>query len=108
MNGTRAQMSRPCCVATGSDPARGWELYVPLSGRPSTVWPEHRWPAEQHLIPTVAERTQALARLGYEPVSGAEWIWHEVVTEEWHRHAPGVRLLGMLTVRPVPGSGGRS
>ncbi|MFI1867375.1 DUF6303 family protein [Streptomyces jumonjinensis] len=71
-----------------------WHLYVVLFG--VSRWAEHRFAPGP--VPTRAERSQALARLGYELVPGAEWVW----TEDGER--PGddtsaVLLIAATTVR---------
>ncbi|MFJ3758905.1 DUF6303 family protein [Streptomyces sp. NPDC090080] len=50
-----------------------WRLFVALLGT-TEVWSEHVFTAE---VPTVAARTAALARLGYEPVPNSAWEWEE-------------------------------
>ncbi|WP_228982453.1 DUF6303 family protein [Streptomyces sp. DH12] len=79
-----------------------WELYVVTDGTHSKTWPTHDFHRTAP-IPTLGERIEALAVLGFEPVKGAEWEWDELpyATTEW------ARLFGTLTVRPAK-SGGAS
>lgn len=100
-----AHMSRPCCTFGGRPPARPWELFVAVGGNNVADWPEHTWPRRRGaLIPSVAERAEALASLGFEPVDGADWSWQEYESEG-HAHPPVVRLLASIEVRPLGEAG---
>ncbi|MEE1755628.1 DUF6303 family protein [Streptomyces sp. SP18CS02] len=76
----------------------GWHLYVALPNT-SRMWPEWEWPRGIP-TPTLAERDEALAALGYEVVPGAEWDWCE------DSDGPGspVRLLAAVAVRRAGGA----
>ncbi|MFF4493393.1 DUF6303 family protein [Streptomyces sp. NPDC001546] len=75
-----------------------WELYI------VTDTASHEWPAcdfrRSQPIPTLAERTAALADLGYEAADGAMWEWMELDTG-----ARGdVVLIASLDVRRIGGA----
>ncbi|MFE3471261.1 DUF6303 family protein [Streptomyces bacillaris] len=53
-----------------------WELYVVTDGI-SLEWPEHSF-GRSGPVPTVQERVDVLARLGFVPTEGAEWEWQEL------------------------------
>ncbi|WAE65269.1 DUF6303 family protein [Streptomyces cavourensis] len=53
-----------------------WELYV-VTDRISLEWPEHSF-GRSGPVPTVQERVDVLARLGFVPTEGAEWEWQEL------------------------------
>jgi hypothetical protein len=53
-----------------------WRLFVVLSNAAGLPWPEFVWSACSP-VPSPAQRRDALARLGYEPVPGVEWQWQE-------------------------------
>ncbi|WP_053914670.1 DUF6303 family protein [Streptomyces sp. TP-A0875] len=74
-----------------------WELYV-VTGGPSLEWPEHFF-ERTGPVPTVQERADALARLGYTVVDGAVWQWQELTDDATAR----VALLAALDVRPIGG-----
>ncbi|MFI7352721.1 DUF6303 family protein [Streptomyces avidinii] len=76
-----------------------WEVYVVSSGVPSLNWPEHDF-GHSAPVPTLAERTEALAGLGYEATDGAAWQWQELHSDATAR----VRLLAALDVRPIGGA----
>lgn len=61
-------------TAQMSGGGRAWRLYVVVYGE--TEWPTYRWKACGP-VPTVAERREALAALGYEVAPGAVWSWTE-------------------------------
>lgn len=68
----RAHLYRPCCWPGGARPR--WCLFVPFDS--AALWPHHDW-APSRPVPTVRQRENALAELGYQPISGAEWRWTE-------------------------------
>lgn len=72
-----------------------WELYIVTDG-PSVDWPEHLFNRTMP-VPTLDERVQALAALGFEQATGAEWEWQELPCGPTDR----ARLLGAVDVRPV-------
>ncbi|WP_405999833.1 DUF6303 family protein [Streptomyces sp. NBC_00829] len=78
----------------------GWHLYVVL---PDTggVWPQLVWPAGAS-APTLAERDEALAALGYEIVPGAAWQWCET-SDTPDDPSATVWLYASVTVRLVAG-----
>lgn len=76
-----------------------WEVYVVSSAVPSLKWPEHDF-GRGAPVPTLAERIEALAGLGYEPADGTTWQWQELVSGTTAR----VRLLATLDVRPIGGA----
>ncbi|MEU6282099.1 DUF6303 family protein [Streptomyces sp. NPDC047028] len=51
-----------------------WRLYVVLLGT-TERWPEFSF--GRRSVPTLAERSRALKRLGFEPVEDGEWSWSE-------------------------------
>ncbi|MFF0431842.1 DUF6303 family protein [Streptomyces sp. NPDC004327] len=77
----------------------GWELYVVDGSADAKDWPAHDF-ARQAPIPTLAERTEALAALGYE-AAGSEWEWQELRNEPTDE----VELLASLDVLPLAGGG---
>lgn len=104
-----AHLARRCCdlkkdLTRFDQNLAYWELYIALDDAVAE-WPAHRWPTvRRHDIPTPAERTQVLARLGYQPAPDAEWEWQETETPAYHGHPSRVSLLG--TIRSVPAEGG--
>jgi hypothetical protein len=104
---THAQLHRLCCDYKDSRQPRGnrakarWELYLVVYNTPE-VWPAEAWPvSRRHQPPTAAERTEALARLGYAPAPGAEWTWQESEEPAYHGHPSGVSFLGTIDVVPL-------
>ncbi|GAA2929354.1 DUF6303 family protein [Streptomyces enissocaesilis] len=97
-----AQVSRSCCDGNGSTTGAHWKLYVPTLG-PVSTWPTYRWEGQhrRHVIPSPAEREQALAELGYQVAPGAEWRWIEDEGPDYHGHAPQVLLIGAIDVTPL-------
>lgn len=103
----RAQIRRVCC----SIPASGtslkanralahWELYLVVYNS-TDAWPDYKWPASRrHQVPTLAERTQALAGLGYAPAPGAEWEWQETESPA-HGHPVEISFLGSIRIVPL-------
>ncbi|MFJ2308677.1 DUF6303 family protein [Streptomyces sp. NPDC087846] len=53
-----------------------WCLYVALMGVPGSQWPEHYF-GRTARVPTVADRSRALTKLGFVFTDGAEWEWTE-------------------------------
>lgn len=76
-----------------------WHAYVVLLGGSVSLWPEHDW-YRAAPVPTLTERAQALAAMGYEVVPGAEWEWIES-SDILDDPASPVRLIATVTVRPV-------
>lgn len=99
-----AAVSRRCCdVGRGDQNLAYWELYIALGGAVAE-WPTHKWPiSSRHEIPTVQERTQALARLGYQPAPDAQWQWDEAETPAYHGHPTRVSMLGTIHIVPTDG-----
>lgn len=86
---TRAQLVR-------HHAKRGWLLFVPLPGNVSE-WPEATWSTST--VPTIAQRTRALAELGFTYADGHEgWDW---VEEEQEDDRSRVRLSACASVRPT-------
>lgn len=104
---TRAHIHRLCCeesrgnlLARTTSRAR-WELYLVVYNT-TDPWPEHKWPvSRRHQVPTPAERTEALARLGYAPAPGATWGWQEDETPNYHGHPSAVSFLGSIDIVPL-------
>jgi hypothetical protein len=66
-------------------------------------WPEYPWP-DTAAVPTPAQRSAALAELGYRPAPGAEWEWTEGAPEATPtRQVTAVTLLAAVTVQPIGG-----
>jgi len=103
----RAQIRRVCCGIPASGTSlkanralAHWELYLVVYNT-TEEWPAHKWPAaRRHQVPTPAERTQALAELGYAPAPGAEWQWQETESTD-HGHAMEVSFLGSISIVPL-------
>ncbi|MFF3487764.1 DUF6303 family protein [Streptomyces sp. NPDC002701] len=74
-----------------------WDLYVVTDG-PSRNWPEHLFERTAP-VPTVQERADALARLGYSIEQDATWEWQEIPTGVMDR----VELLASVDVSPMGG-----
>ncbi|WP_030234012.1 DUF6303 family protein [Streptomyces sp. NRRL S-455] len=66
-----------------------------------TEWPTVRWESGQ--VPTVAERREALAYLGYEVAPGAEWSWIEDSQKHGDAGTPVV-LIAAVDVREQEGA----
>ncbi|MFJ2265793.1 DUF6303 family protein [Streptomyces sp. NPDC088846] len=78
-----------------------WRLYVVLLGGLALHWPEHDFgPAVT--VPTVAERSRALAALGFVFTDGAEWEWTEDNETHGDDTSP-VLLLASIRVRSRDG-----
>ncbi|MFZ4240722.1 DUF6303 family protein [Streptomyces murinus] len=75
-----------------------WEIYVVTSGV-SLEWPDH--PFERAMpIPTLQERADALAQLGYRVADNAVWEWQETPSGVMDR----VELLASVDVEPIGGA----
>ncbi|MEU8856944.1 DUF6303 family protein [Streptomyces sp. NPDC048556] len=78
-----------------------WCLYVVLMSVPVSQWPEHSF-GRTVQVPTMAERSQALAALGFVFTDGAEWEWTEYSETPDDDTSP-VRLLASVQVRSLDG-----
>ncbi|MGW2186607.1 DUF6303 family protein [Streptomyces sp. NPDC001719] len=104
-----AILSRLCCDRSKPGKrwaaAARWRVFVSLPGLVSD-WPEHGWPASRrHVIPTVADRDEALALLGWQVEPGATWEWSEDPQSDCHGHPEVVQLLASVRVVPLAGTG---
>ncbi|MEV4974877.1 DUF6303 family protein [Streptomyces scopuliridis] len=77
-----------------------WHAYVVLLSVPVSLWPEYDW-CRDTPVPTVTERAQVLAALGYEVTPGAEWVWTEDSDVHGDPSSP-VRLIATITVQTMP------
>ncbi|MFE2498598.1 DUF6303 family protein [Streptomyces scopuliridis] len=77
-----------------------WHAYVVLLSVPVSLWPEYDWYRDAP-VPTVTERAQVLADLGYEVAPGAEWEWTEDSDVHGAPSSP-VRLIATVTVQAMP------
>ncbi|RST22709.1 hypothetical protein EF908_15060 [Streptomyces sp. WAC04770] len=75
-----------------------WELYV-VTGGISLEWPEHSF-GRSGPVPTVQERADVLARLGFVPTEGAAWEWQELPAGVMDR----VELLASVDVQRKDGA----
>ncbi|ATY96988.1 DUF6303 family protein [Streptomyces cavourensis] len=75
-----------------------WELYVVTDGI-SLEWPEHSF-GRSGPVPSVQERVDVLARLGFVPTEGAEWEWQELPAGVMDR----VELLASVDVQRKGGA----
>ncbi|WP_334664874.1 DUF6303 family protein [Streptomyces cyaneofuscatus] len=75
-----------------------WELYV-ITDRISLEWPEHSF-GRSGPVPTVQERVDVLARLGFVLADGAGWEWQECPTGVMDR----VELLASVDVQRKGGA----
>ncbi|MFJ8391622.1 DUF6303 family protein [Streptomyces sp. NPDC094144] len=75
-----------------------WELYV-ITDRMSLDWPEHSF-GRTGPVPTVQERVDALAQLGFVLADDAGWEWQECRTGVMDR----VELLASVTVQRKDGA----
>ncbi|WP_432013906.1 DUF6303 family protein [Streptomyces cucumeris] len=82
--------------------ARGWRLYVVLLNT-FEVWPEYEF-GRAAPMPTFTERAAALTVLGFEPVTGAEWVWCET-TDIPDDPSSAVCLIASVRVRSRAGVG---
>lgn len=102
----RAQLRRVCCDSSpkklhGSTNKAHWELYLVVYNT-TDQWPAHKWPASRrHQVPTIDERTSALAALGYAPAPDAEWRWQETTDPGYHGHPSAPTFLGSIDVVPL-------
>ncbi|MCX5110671.1 DUF6303 family protein [Streptomyces sp. NBC_00378] len=78
-----------------------WRLYVVLLGGLVSQWPEHDF-GPVVTVPTVAERSRALAALGFVFIDGAEWEWTEDNETHGDDTSP-VLLLASIRVRSRDG-----
>ncbi|MGW3091727.1 DUF6303 family protein [Streptomyces sp. NPDC001108] len=76
----------------------GWRLWVSLPGVAPARHPAHTFPPGPG--PSVAERTAALAELGYAPERVGPWAWVEVSP------ANDAAVVGTIAVRSAPLPGG--
>ncbi|MEV6141903.1 DUF6303 family protein [Streptomyces sp. NPDC051992] len=83
-------------MATGVDWT--WVLYV-LTDAPSPEWPKFEF-GRVTPVPTLEERAQALAALGYAAMAGAEWEWCET-----HPDPVASHLFASVPVRPSTRAG---
>ncbi|MFF7300282.1 DUF6303 family protein [Streptomyces sp. NPDC008265] len=72
-----------------------WEIYIAIEGH-SDDWPLHSF-GRTAPTPTLAERTAALAGLGYEAADGAAWEWIEMDNDD----TDAVEFRGSFEVRPI-------
>ncbi|WP_051892506.1 DUF6303 family protein [Streptomyces erythrochromogenes] len=72
-----------------------WEIYIITEGH-SDDWPLHSF-GRTAPTPTLAERTAALAGLGYQAVDGAAWEWIEMDNND----TDAVEFRGSFEVRPT-------
>ncbi len=79
-------------ILSQSSTSGHWRLFVALLNT-TDPWPEHDF-ARPHPLPVPAERTAALARLGYTPATDARWEW----SEDTAPNGP-TALFATLTVR---------
>ncbi|MET7746168.1 DUF6303 family protein [Streptomyces sp. NPDC005385] len=107
----RAHLQRACC--NYADGQRGttarafWELYLVVYDAPGT-WPSRSWPASRrHHIPTLEERTKALAELGFQPAPHAAWEWQESAHDtdgliaDIHGHPSEPSVFAVIAVVPL-------
>lgn len=103
-----AQIHRLCCDLPAGATSRTnranrarWELYIVVYNTTDS-WPAHQWPvARRYQLPTITERTEALARLGYAPAPDAEWEWQETETPDDHGHPAPPCFLGSINIVPL-------
>lgn len=74
-----------------------WHLYVGLAGTTVDLWPEHDWKRAAP-APTLTERQQVLAALGYGALPDAEWKWSEYSLSDDDPTSPVV-LNGTLRIQ---------
>ncbi|MFD7443291.1 DUF6303 family protein [Streptomyces sp. NPDC059909] len=97
----RAQMSLRCCGTTVPARTAGpcWQLFVALPGLVSE-WPTFTWPTLTE-IPSVGERAEVLASLGYVLEDGADWEWTEDTGPGYHPHPVRVTVTAAAKIRPL-------
>ncbi|WP_406244237.1 DUF6303 family protein [Streptomyces anulatus] len=87
------------CGARLSNSFHGdWELYV-ITDRMSLDWPEHSF-GRTGPVPTLQERADALAQLGFVLADDAGWEWQECPTGVMDR----VELLASVNVQRKDGA----
>ncbi|MFJ1650047.1 DUF6303 family protein [Streptomyces sp. NPDC088337] len=103
---THSLLHRLCCNSVDGLPqvstskAR-WELVLVVYNS-TEQWPSYAWPvSRRHQIPTPAERTEALASLGYAPAPDNDWEWTEDETPNYHGHPTAVSLLASINIVPL-------
>ncbi|MGW6784411.1 DUF6303 family protein [Streptomyces sp. NPDC054987] len=96
-----ARLALRCCGTTKPERTAGpcWQLYVAMTG-PVGEWPTFTWPTTT-AIPTLHQRRNALAYLGFVLAEDAEWEWTEDTGPDYHPHPERVILLGGVKVRPL-------
>ncbi|MFJ1913181.1 DUF6303 family protein [Streptomyces sp. NPDC088147] len=77
-----------------------WHAFVVLLPGSVSLWPEHDWYRDAP-VPTLTERTQVLAALGYEIAAGAEWEWTES-SDVYDDPSSPVLLIATVTVQALP------
>ncbi|QCX79110.1 hypothetical protein C9F11_27540 [Streptomyces sp. YIM 121038] len=99
----RAQMRVRCCGTTAPERTAGpcWQLFVVMTGLVSD-WPVFTWPTSSR-VPTLDERGEALASLGFALAEDAEWEWCEGTTPAYHPHPLRVTLSAAAPIRPLDG-----
>ncbi|GLW44473.1 DUF6303 family protein [Streptomyces thermocarboxydus] len=99
----RAQITVRCCGTTVPERTAGpcWQLFIVMTGLVSD-WPTFTWPTSSQ-APTVEERAEALASLGFTLAEHAEWEWCESTTPEYHPHPVQVELMAAAQIRPLNG-----
>lgn len=102
-----ALLLRVCCdyrggvVSCGNVSKARWKVCLVVYNTTDT-WPAEEWPvSRRHKPPTLAERTGALARLGYTPAPGAGWEWTETEEPTYHGHPAGVSFIASIDVVPL-------
>jgi len=75
-----------------------WELYVVTDGT-NLEWPERTF-GRTAPVPTLQERADALALLGYRVAGDATWEWQEIPSGVMDR----VELLASVDVQPLGGA----
>ncbi|MDX3634286.1 DUF6303 family protein [Streptomyces europaeiscabiei] len=110
----RALVRRVCCDYRNGDATQGnankahWELCLVVYNTTDT-WPSEAWPvSRRHKPPTITERTEALARLGYTPAPGATWEWQETEEPTYHGHPASVSFIASISVVPLKAEDGDS
>ncbi|WP_369043468.1 DUF6303 family protein [Streptomyces sp. Midd1] len=107
----RAHLQRACCDYAGGrrgTTARAfWEVFLVVYNAPGP-WPSRSWPASRrHHIPTLEERTRALAKLGYQPAPHAAWEWQESTNDandaiaDIHGHPAEPTVYAAIDVVPL-------
>ncbi|KAB8171120.1 hypothetical protein FH609_000435 [Streptomyces sp. 3MP-14] len=89
-----------CCGALFPEPT--WNLTVATCPGQVSDWPTHTWSGAAD-TPTLPERDEALASLGFAVVPGEEWSWTEAMCGFRPDGPPHVRLFAAVPVRPLGG-----